>query len=145
MDCLSAEPVGSDPYLSNYDRMRLEIRPADVVLVEGRSQISNIIKNITLRSWTDAALYIGRLYDIEDADLREYLAYYHRGEPTEPRVIKALLGEGTVVRPLSTYRNYHLRICRPKGLFRSDAELIIRRCISCIGLDYDVRHLLDLA
>lgn len=144
-DWLNAEPVSIDSYLSNYDRMRLEIRPSDVVLVEGRSRVSNIIKSITLSSWTHAALYIGRLHDIEDADLREYLAYHYTGEPTEPLMIEALLGEGTVVRPLSIYRNYHLRICRPKGLSHSDAELVIRHCIGCIGLDYDVRHLLDLA
>jgi hypothetical protein len=142
---LNAEPGDGDPHLSNYERMRLEIRPADVVLVEGRSRVSNIIKNITLSSWTHAALYIGRLHDIEDNDLREYLEYHYSGEPGEPLVIEALLGEGTVVSPLRKYRDYHLRVCRPKGLSRTDAELVIRHCIGCIGLDYDVRQLLDLA
>jgi hypothetical protein len=131
--------------LSNYDRLRLEMRPADVVLVEGRGRVSNIIKNITLSSWTHSALHIGRLHDVEDADLRDYLRYHYPGEPAEPLVIEALLGEGIVLAPLSKYRNFHLRICRPKGLSHSDAGLVIRHCIGCIGLDYDVRHLLDLA
>jgi hypothetical protein len=146
-DWLNAEPGDSMAVspLSNYDRLRMEIRPADVVLVEGRGRISNIIKNITLSSWTHAALYIGRLHDIENVDLREYLQYHYAGEPNEPLIIEALLGEGTQVAPLSKYRQYHLRICRPKGLSRSDAELVIRHCIGCIGLEYDVRHLLDLA
>jgi hypothetical protein len=144
-DWLNAEPRDSASPLSNYDRLRMEIRPADVVLVEGRSRVSNIIKNITLSSWTHAALFIGRLHDIEDINLREYLRYHYRSDPAEPLVIEALLGEGTVVNPLSKYRNFHLRICRPKGLSRSDAALVIRHCIGCIGLDYDVRHLLDLA
>jgi hypothetical protein len=144
-DWLNAESGEANSHLSNYERMRLEIRPADVVLVEGHTRVSNIIKNITLSSWTHAALYIGRLHDIEDYDLREYLAYHCSGDPAEPLVIEALLGEGTVVTPLSYYRNYHLRICRPKGLSRTDAELVIRHCIGCVGLDYDVRHLLDLA
>ncbi|MGH8502080.1 MAG: YiiX/YebB-like N1pC/P60 family cysteine hydrolase [Gammaproteobacteria bacterium] len=142
---LNAEPGDGDPHLSNYERMRLEIHPADVVLVEGRSRVSNIIKSITLSSWTHAALYIGRLHDIEDSDLREYLEYHYSGESGEPLVIEALLGEGTVVSPLRKYRDYHLRVCRPKGLSRTDAELVIRHCIGCIGLDYDVRQLLDLA
>ncbi len=144
-DWLNAESGDGEPHLSNYERMRVEIRPADVVLVEGRTRISNSIKNITLSSWTHAALYIGRLGDIEDYDLREYLAYHYAGDAAEPLVIEALLGEGTVVTPLRYYQNYHLRICRPKGLSRTDAERVIRHCIGCIGLDYDVRQLLDLA
>jgi hypothetical protein len=142
---LNAEPRNGVSALSNYDRLRMEIRPADVVLVEGRGRISNIIKNITLSSWTHAALFIGRLHDIEDGDLRDYLRYHYRGDPAEPLMIEALLGEGTLVSPLSKYRDFHLRICRPKGLSRLDAELVIRHCIGCIGLEYDVRHLLDLA
>jgi hypothetical protein len=144
-DWLNAEPAPDDTCLSNYERLRFEIRPADVVLVEGRSRVSNIIKNITLSSWTHTALYIGRLHDIEDPGLREYLAYHYRGDPAEPLLIEALLGEGTIVTRLSKYRNFHLRICRPKGLSRADAELVIRYCVGCIGLDYDVRQLLDLA
>ncbi len=144
-DWLNSESGTTSSYLSNYDRLRLEIRPADVVLVEGRGRVSNIIKNITLSSWTHAALYIGRLHDIEDLDLRDYVQYHFAGEPAEPLIIEALLGEGTVVTPLSRYRNFHLRICRPKGLSRTDADRVIRHCIGCLGLDYDLRHLLDLA
>lgn len=142
---LNTELPGAQPHLSNYDRLRVEIRPADVVLVEGHGRVSNIIKNITLSSWTHAAIYIGRLHDIEDVGLRDYLRYHCTGEPAEPLVIEALLGEGTRVAPLSKYRNFHLRICRPKGLSHSDAALVIRHCVGCVGLDYDVRHLLDLA
>jgi hypothetical protein len=142
---LTAEYWEAGSPLSNYDRLRLEVRPADVVLVEGRARVSNIIKTITLSSWTHAALYIGRLHDIEDVNLRDYLQYYHAGDSAEPLVIEALLGEGIVLTPLSEYKTYHLRIYRPKGLSRSDAELVIRHCIGCLGLDYDVRQLLDLA
>src|SRR3569832_2812393 len=51
----------SDMPLCDFDRLSLEIRPCDVLLVEGRSRVSNIIKNITQTAWTHSALYIGRL------------------------------------------------------------------------------------
>src|SRR3569832_2440606 len=35
----------SDMPLCDFDRLSLEIRPCDVLLVEGRSRVSNIIKN----------------------------------------------------------------------------------------------------
>jgi hypothetical protein len=135
--------VGSN--LSDFDRLRREVRPADVVLIEGRSRVSEIIKIITLSSWSHAALYIGRVHDIEDPDLREYLAYHYRGSPSEPLLIEALLGEGTIVAPLSKYKNFPLRICRAKGLSHADAEQAVRYCIGCLSLGYDVRQFLDLA
>ena len=51
---------------TNFKRMAYEIRPADVLLVEGRFRISDVIKVITQSSWSHTALYIGRLYDIHD-------------------------------------------------------------------------------
>ena len=132
--------------LSDYERMRHEIRPADVVLIEGRGRISHIIKTITLSCWTHSALYIGRLHDIEDRKLREYIAYHIDGDPgDEPLIIESLLEAGTVVVPLSKYKHYHVRICRPKGLAHTDAENVVRYCVSYLSLDYDVRQLLDLA
>ena len=135
--------IGSN--LSDYDRLRREVRPADVILVEGLSRASEIIKIITLSSWTHTALYIGRVHDIEDPDLREYLAYHYRGDPSEPLLIEALLGEGTIVVPLSKYKNFHSRICRAKGLSHADAEKTVRYCIGCLTLDYNQRQVLDLA
>lgn len=137
---------GPVSHRSDYERMRHEIRPADVVLVEGHGRISNIIKTITLSNWTHSALYIGRLHDIEDTDLREYIAYHYDGEPgEEPLVIESLLEAGTIVASLSRYKDYHVRVCRPKGLSHADAEKVVRYCVSCLSLDYDVRQLLDLA
>lgn len=134
-----------DAHLSDYERLRYEIRSADVILVEGRSRVSEIIKTITLSSWTHSALFIGRLHDIRDKNLRDYISYHYDGDPGEPLLIEALLGEGTIVAPLSKYKGFHLRICRPKGLSPSDAEQVIKKCVGYIGLDYDLRQLLDLA
>ena len=59
--------------LSDFERIRHELKPCDVLLVEGRSSVSEVIKLITQSSWSHAALYIGRLHDIEDPLLRESL------------------------------------------------------------------------
>jgi hypothetical protein len=144
-DWLTDESNDPGSHLSDYDRMRHEIRPADVVLVEGRSRVSEIIKIITLSSWSHAALYIGRLHDIEDHDLREYIQYLYHGDPGEPLLIEAMLGDGTIIAPLSKYKNFHVRICRPKGLSPADAEKVVRYSIGCVTLKYDIRQLLDLA
>jgi hypothetical protein len=55
------------------------------------------------------------------------------------------LGEGTIVVPLCKYKNFHLRICRAKGLSHADAEQVVRYGIGCLSLEYDVRQFLDLA
>lgn len=131
--------------LSDFDKISHELRPCDVILVEGRSRVSDIIRWLTSSPWTHAALYIGRLYDIEDPDLKEVVAQYYSGEPSERLIIESLLGFGTIVRPFDNYRHEHLRICRPTRLSHKDGQQIVRYAISRLGLDYDVRQILDLA
>lgn len=131
--------------LYDFDRLCYEVRPGDVILVEGRSRVSEVIKLITQSPWTHSALYIGRLFDIQDPALRERIAGFYPGDPSEPLVIEALLGEGTVVSPLARYRDDHLRICRPRGLAPEDAQRVIAFAAAHLGTDYDVRQLLDLA
>ena len=46
---------------------------------------------------------------------------------------------------MSKYRKDHVRICRPTGLMPEDAQEVVSHTIDHLGLDYDVRHLLDLA
>lgn len=144
---LAYEPPGTSDHLSDFGRLQYEIRPADVLLVEGRSHVSDIIKIITLSAWTHAGLYIGRLHDIEDPATRRYIldAMDYDPDPGDPLIIEAVLGEGTVVHSLSRYEGYHLRICRPKGLSRQDAVAVIRHAASRLGSDYNVRQILDLA
>ncbi len=59
------------PPLCDFDRIRYEIRPCDVMLVEGRSRVSEIIRTVTQSPWSHSALYIGRIHDIDDGELRE--------------------------------------------------------------------------
>lgn len=131
--------------LSDYERLSFEIRAGDVLLVEGRSRVSNIIKTVTHSSWTHSALYIGRLRDIEDTDLQGRIRRYYSGDDDEQLVIEPLLGQGTVINPLSKYRGFHLRICRPKGLSRQDGQHVLAAAMVHLGGEYDFRQMLDLA
>lgn len=129
----------------DFDRLGYEIRPCDIMLIEGRSRISNVIKGISQSPWTHSALYVGRLYDIEDPMLRKKVQEHWTGDPNDQLIIEALLGEGTVVNPLSNYKNEHVRTCRAKGLSPADSQKVIGYAINALGTDYDVRQLLDLA
>ncbi|RRQ20570.1 YiiX/YebB-like N1pC/P60 family cysteine hydrolase [Thiohalobacter thiocyanaticus] len=142
---LTTESSAEQTPLCDFERLSYEIRPADVLLVEGRARVSNVIKNITQSPWTHSALYIGRLADIDDPNVREHVSYLFDGDPNDQLVIEALLGQGTIVNPLHKYRHDHLRICRPTDLSRSDAQEVIRYAVNHLGCDYDIRQLLDLA
>jgi len=131
--------------MSDFDRLRYEIRPGDVILVEGRSRVSNIIKTITLSNWTHSSLYIGRLHDIEDHTLREFVNRFYDGETDDQLIIESLLGKGTTIDCIKKYREDHLRICRPNGLTRKDAQHVISYSLNQLGTHYNVRQILDLA
>lgn len=135
----------SDLPLCDFERLSFEIRAGDVLLVEGSSRVSNIIKTITQSAWTHSALYLGRLRDIEDAQLQGWVRRYYSGDDDEQLVIEPLLGQGTVINPLSKYRDHHLRICRPKGLSRQDGQQVLAAALAHLGGDYDFRQMLDLA
>lgn len=142
---LTREHQPANPPLCDFDRVRYEVRPCDVILVEGRSRVSEIIRTITQSPWSHSALYIGRIHDIDDPELREKVLSFYDGDPNEQLVIEAWLGEGTVVNPLDKYRNDSLRICRPSGLTRQDAQQVLKYALQHLGFEYDLRQLLDLA
>ena len=131
--------------LCDFERIRYEIRPCDVLLIEGRSRVADIIKTITQSSWSHSAIYIGRIHDIDDHALREKVQSIYRGDPEEQLVLEAWLGEGTVINPLSKYQGDSLRICRPTGLSRADAQQVLTYALAHLGFDYDIRQILDLA
>jgi len=137
-------PPGHSP-LCDFNRLCCELRPGDILLVEGRSRVSEVIKLITQSSWTHSALYIGRINDIENRQLRERIEHCYRGDPRDRLLVEAMLGSGTIVVPVAKYRQYHLRICRPEKLSPTDAHAVIDYVINRLGSAYDVRQLLDLA
>jgi hypothetical protein len=131
--------------LSDFERLRYELRPGDVLLVEGRSRVSEIIKMITQSCWTHSFLYVGRLHDIDDPDLRKQIQKFYPDNADDQLIIESLLGKGTIADSLERYNGEHIRICRPRGLTRQDAQEVIGYAINQLGTDYNVRQLLDLA
>ena len=142
---LMQESQENNSPLCDFERIRHELKPCDVILVEGRSRVSNVIKQITQSPWSHAMIYIGRLHDIEDNRIRQTVQQAYDGSPDEQLIIESELGFGTVVHPLSRYEGNHLRLCRPNGLSYGDSQQVIHYAVSRLGMDYDVRHVFDLA
>jgi len=145
VEWLSANREDKNMPLSDFDRMRYEIRPGDVILVEGRSPVSEIIKTITLSNWTHSAIYVGRLHNIDDPVLREFILKFYQGGMDDQLIIESQLGVGTIVDNISKYRNDHLRICRPTNITRTDSQKVIAYSINRLGANYNVRQVFDLA
>lgn len=145
LNWLTADRPAADFPLSDFERIRYEVRPCDVLLIEGRNHVSDVIKFITQSAWSHAALYIGRIHDIEDPIVRYKALEYFNGTPDTQLLIEGVIGKGTVITPLSFYRQDHIRICRPRGLSPHDAQNIIKFAVNKLGNDYDLRHVLDLA
>ncbi len=133
-DYLDKPIKGYEPFTpSTPGSLQSAIRPGDVLLVEGNTRISGIIKYLTQSTWSHAALYVGRIGDRETPD----------GEPLT--LVEANLGEGVVAAPLSKYFQYHTRICRPSGLTPEDRFKVCAYAAERIGFDYDLRNVIDLA
>jgi hypothetical protein len=144
---LTYEPASDEVMPFDFNRLRHEIRPGDVLLIEGRSRISRIINAITLSSWTHAALYIGRLVDFDDEEQKNIIRQ-HLPENTDDStrlILEGLIDKGTVISKLASYRHHHMRICRPIGISPIDVNAVIDYALKAIGQPYNVRQLLDLA
>ncbi len=132
--------------MCDFDRICYEIRPCDVLLIEGRSRVAEVIRTITQSTWSHACLYIGRLHDIAHLETRErILRAYPKIDPNAQLLIESILGKGTIVSPITDYQEDHIRICRPEGLARKDAQLVVDYAVSRLGIQYDVRQIFDLA
>lgn len=143
---LTHEPPNTEIMPYDFNRLKYEIRPGDVLLIEGRSRISRIIRYITLSPWTHAALYIGRLIDFEDEEIQDIVRKHMTEKKDNIRlIIEDLVDRGTAVTPLSFYRYQHIRICRPVGITPTDMQLVLHYAIKALGQPYNVRHLVDLA
>ncbi len=131
--------------LTNFERLRYELRPGDVLLVEGRSNVAEIIKTVTQSMWTHSLFYLGRLHDVDDPMLRDQIQKYRHCNPDEQLIIEAVLGKGIIVSSIDDYEGEHLRICRPRGITRADSQSVIEHAINHLGTDYNVRQIMDLA
>ncbi len=109
------------------------LRPADVLLVEGNTRVSNAIKYLTQSTWSHAALYVGA---IPNASI---------GVEDEQILVEVDMVKGVTAVPLSTYAAFHTRICRPVALTAEDSTRVIEYAVSRLGQTYDLKNLIDLA
>ncbi len=117
---------------SDPNALRAALRPGDILLVEGDTRISAVIKYLTQSTWSHAAMYVGPIEGLGEPD----------GEPHV--LVEAYLGDGVISAPLSKYRDFHTRVCRPVGLTEADQQQACRFMIERIGLDYDLKNILDM-
>jgi permuted papain-like amidase YaeF/Yiix C92 family enzyme len=113
--------------------IRQTLQAGDVVLIEGNTRLSAIIKFLTQSTWSHAALYVGeRPGDVSPG-----------GEPNVLLEAEAKLGVVTV--PLSKYARFNTRICRPVGLEPQSRQTIVDYALKRIGKLYDSKEIIDLA
>ncbi len=125
-------------------KMERYIRKGDVVLVEGNERISEAIKYLTQSSWSHVALYVGDEPLKRDPELKNRLLGEF-GDDAKHLLVEALVERGVVLTPLSGYRDFNIRICRPYNLARDDMHRVIDDALSNVGYTYDLRNILDLA
>lgn len=108
------------------------LQKGDVLLVEGDTRIAAVIKYLTQSTWSHAAMYVGSIPGRTEPD----------GEPHV--LIEAYPEDGVITAPLSKYREFHTRVCRPVGLTADDCAAVVDYMVQRIGLDYDLKNVLDL-
>jgi hypothetical protein len=113
--------------------LRESLKLGDVILIEGNTRLSAIIKFLTQSTWSHAALYVGERPGDNAPN----------GEPNVLLEAEADLGVATA--PLSKYANYNLRICRAVGLSDAERQEVVDYALARIGKLYDSKQILDLA
>ncbi len=118
---------------TEFDKLRRAMHTGDVLLVEGNTRVATAIKYLTQSTWSHSALYVGPIAG--------------RAQPGgEPHVlVEALVEEGVISAPLSKYKDYHTRICRPIGLSEDDRRAVADFCVARLGHQYDTKNIVDLA
>ncbi len=133
ISCLEQPSEGIEPFTpSDPAALEVVLQPGDVVLVEGNTRVSGIIKYLTQSTWSHSALYVGPRFNKRATD----------GSPHV--LIEAHLGQGVITAPLSKYTSFHTRVCRPVGLSDEDREHVVNYMIKRLGIEYDVKNIIDL-
>ncbi len=107
------------------EQLRANLRPGDVLLVEGNSRISSAIKYLTHSTWSHSAFFVG-------------------GKTFGGELIEADLEFGVQAVSIDKYAALNTRICRPVGLSDDDCKTVIDYMCSSIGKQYDLRNVFDL-
>jgi hypothetical protein len=130
---LNRQTLGAYPHpAADLALMSQILKPADVVLVEGKRRISTAIKYLTQSSWSHAAIYVGK----------------RGGVDAEGRVrafVEADMEHGVRAFPVEELEGLHLRICRPVGLSSEDSRRVVNHVLGRLGDKYDLKNVFDLA
>jgi len=128
---------------NNLDNLKKHIRRGDILLVEGKTRIAQIIKYVTQSSWSHSSIYIGDRLVQEAHPLRDrYLELY--GEDARHLVLEADLTSGVSAVPLGKYTEFNIRVCRPYCISEEDRARVMEEVIAHLGDRYDRRQLVDL-
>ncbi len=129
---------------NNLRHLYKHIRKGDVVLVEGRTELSRAIKLFSNSHWSHIALYVGDELIRKGSPHRErYLREF--GEDAKHLLIEAFTGKGVVAAPVRNYCEHNMRVCRPYGIDRKDLRAVVAEVISNLGRRYDEQNILDIA
>lgn len=131
-----------DAFFSDINKIALLTKPSDIILIEGNSRVSRVIKQITQSPWSHAALYIGRGNQLNIP--KEILEKYDINDHDQV-IIESEIGVGTILSPMHKYKNYHIRLLRPREIAEADAQKVIEFAISRLGKKYSIKHIFDLA
>jgi len=139
-------PLGGYQRSSGQDveQLKRHLKKGDVLLVCGDQRVSEVIRYLTQSSWSHAAVYVGDELLQRDPALARKLGEQF-GDEARHLVVEALIDEGVVASPLSKYRGFHLRLCRPFGLATRDVATVMDLVIEQMGGEYDLANLFDLA
>lgn len=114
-------------------RLMMCLRPGDVLLVEGQTRVSTVIKFLTQSSWSHAALYVGNITGLSDAE----------GLPC--CFVEADIREGVRAVSVAEFSGLHCRVCRPQGLGTLEIDALKTFVLARLGHRYDLKNVLDLA
>ena len=130
--------------INNMQNLYREIRPGDVLLVEGRSKLSQIIQIITKSAWSHAAIYVADRLDHSTDDGVQSILNGLGETDRQHMLIEADAGNGVIAVPLNKYQDYNIRICRPFGISPHDLKAVMDDAVGNLGNHYDHENLTDL-
>src|SRR5258708_10121216 len=124
--------------------LKRHIRKGDVILVEVSERLRECIKYLPQSSWSRWALYVGDEPIRRNPELKAPLVAQF-GEEANFLVVEAIVEAGVVLSPLSKYRDFNIRVCRPFNLSAADLADVMDEAIRSVGDTYDLRNVIDLA
>lgn len=130
--------------INNMDSLYRVIRKGDVLLVEGDSEISRMIKLFTQSAWSHSALYVGDELLTKGGVQRENIIKQFGNDDARQMIVEAFASTGVIASPIRKYENYNIRVCRPCGILPEDLDAVISEVIGNLGRPYDHRNVIDL-